>query len=68
MRLNVNNADTAVIRQNAVILANMAALTNAVISAIGEKYVARSINNESLTRDKIEHLALSRLTSAIVTS
>lgn len=50
------------VKQNGAVLANAAALTSAVITALGDKNISRTQNGESLTRDQVEQLALARLT------
>ena len=54
--------------QNSIVLANAAALASAVIISIGEQNISRTLNNQSLTRDRIEQLALARLNTSLVIS
>lgn len=61
----MSTGDTSAIKRNATILANAAALTSGLVGAIGDKVISKSINNQSLTRDKVEHLVLSKVTSKL---
>lgn len=66
----MSQVDTGAVKRNAVILANAAALTSAIITAMTNtgknSDISRTINNESLSRDKIEHLVLQKMTNGIV--
>lgn len=64
----MNNLDSSVVKQNALILSNASALANAIIVDIGEQNISKSINGESLTRDRIEQMIAMKLVNSIKTN
>ncbi len=61
----MKTTDPAVVTQNANVLANAAALTHAVVCEMGEQNICKTINGESLTRDRIEQMVAMKLTTSI---
>ena len=59
------SSNPSIVKHNALILSNASALTSAIISEIGEKNISKTMNGESLTRDRIEQMAMIKLTHAI---
>lgn len=57
--------NTTEVRRTAILLSNAAALASTVILSLSEKNISRSINSESLTRDRIEQLVINKLTTAL---
>lgn len=47
---------TAIANHNALVISNVASLCNAIISEIGGAEISKTLNGDSLTRDKIEQL------------
>jgi len=64
----MQNPNAAAIKQNGTVLSNATALAHAIIAGISEQHISKTLNDESLTRDKIEHLVVSKLTSNIIDS
>lgn len=54
-----------VVRQNTLVLANAAALGSAIIQSMSERHVSRTLNAETLTRDRIEQLILVKLSASL---
>lgn len=60
------NSDTII--QNALVLSNLSAFAYAIVSNIGDQNISKTINGESLTRDRIEQLVATKLTTSIQAS
>lgn len=61
----MSNVQNQVACQNATVLANVAALASSLIISLDGKNVSRTLNQESLTRDRIEQLVLTKLTASL---
>ena len=53
------------VRQTAIVLSNAAVLASSVVLSLSDKNIARSLNSESLTRDRIEQLVMTKITSSL---
>lgn len=64
----MNDINPILVCQNATVLANTVVLASGIISNLSDKNISKSLNGESLTRDRVEHLIATRLCSMLTES